>query len=248
MARGTGRPLAALVLSDDERSFLEAQVRRHRVARSLSDRCRMILRCADGLGNKAVAAEIGVHEHTVGKWRRRFHQGPHRGAFGRAPSGTPAEHRGREGGGSDRADAHPRRLRTRRTGRCASMAKEAGLSHTSIWRIWGAFGLQPHRAETFKLSTDPHFVDKVRDIVGLYMPPPDRALVLCCRRKEPDPGARPHPARPADAAGHARAPHPRLQAQRNHLAVRRPSMSPPAPSSASAIAATGHGSSSTSSR
>ena len=72
MARGTGRPLAALVLSDEERSFLEAQVRRHRVARSLSDRCRMILRCADGLGNKAVAAEIGVHEHTVGKWRRRF--------------------------------------------------------------------------------------------------------------------------------------------------------------------------------
>ena len=72
MARGTGRPLAALVLSDEERSFLEAQVRRHRVARSMSDRCRMILRCADGLGNKAVAAEMGVHEHTVGKWRRRF--------------------------------------------------------------------------------------------------------------------------------------------------------------------------------
>ena len=72
MARGTGRRLAALVLSDEERSFLEAQVRRHRVARSMSVRCRMILRCADGLGNKAVAAEMGVHEHTVGKWRRRF--------------------------------------------------------------------------------------------------------------------------------------------------------------------------------
>ena len=64
-----------------------------------------------------------------------------------------------------------------------SMAKEAGLSHTSIWRIWGAFGLQPHRAETFKLSSDPHFVDKVRDIVGLYMSPPDRALVLCVDEK-----------------------------------------------------------------
>ncbi len=72
MVRGTGRPLAALILSDEERSFLEAQVRSHRVARSMSDRCRMILRCADGLGNKAVAAEIGVHARTVGKWRMRF--------------------------------------------------------------------------------------------------------------------------------------------------------------------------------
>ncbi len=72
MARGTGRSLAALVLTDEGRSFLEAQVRRHRVARSISDRCRLILGCADGLGNKAVAAEIGVDEQRVGKWRRRF--------------------------------------------------------------------------------------------------------------------------------------------------------------------------------
>ena len=72
MARGIGRPMAVLVLSDEERSYLERQARRRRVARSISDRCRMILRCADGLTNKAVAAEIGVHEHTVGKWRRRF--------------------------------------------------------------------------------------------------------------------------------------------------------------------------------
>ena len=72
MARGIGRPMAVLVLSDEERSYLERQARRRRVARSLSDRCRMILRCADGLTNKAVAAELGVHEHTVGKWRRRF--------------------------------------------------------------------------------------------------------------------------------------------------------------------------------
>ena len=72
MARRAGRPVAALVLSDEERSYLERQVRRRRVPRSLSDRCRMILRCADGLPSKAVAAELGVHEHTVGKWRRRF--------------------------------------------------------------------------------------------------------------------------------------------------------------------------------
>ena len=72
MPRGMGRPLAALVLHDEERSFLETRVRRRRIARALADRCRMILRCADGVGNKAVAAELGVHEHTVGKWRRRF--------------------------------------------------------------------------------------------------------------------------------------------------------------------------------
>ena len=72
MARGIGRPMAVLVLNNEERPYLERQVRRRRVARSLSDRCRMILRCADGLTNKAVAIELGVHEHTIGKWRRRF--------------------------------------------------------------------------------------------------------------------------------------------------------------------------------
>ena len=84
MARGTGQPMASLVvLSDEERSYLERQARRRRVARSISDRCRMILSCADALTNKAVAAELGVHEHTVGKWRRRFPvQGAHRGAVG----------------------------------------------------------------------------------------------------------------------------------------------------------------------
>ncbi len=183
MARGTGRPLAALVLSDEERSFLEAQVRRHRVARSMSDRCRMILRCADGLGNKAVAAEIGVHEHTVGKWRRRFVKARLDGL-----SDAPRPGRPRTIEDEKVAEVIERTLTARPADAThwslRSMAKEAGLSHTSIWRIWGAFGLQPHRAETFKLSSDPHFVDKVRDIVGLYMSPPDRALVLCVDESE----------------------------------------------------------------
>ena len=182
MGRGTGRPLAALVLSDEERSFLEAQVRRHRVARSLSDRCRMILRCADGLGNKAVAAELGMHEHTVGKWRRRFVKNRIEGLSDEPRPGRPRSIADEKVAEviertltSTPADATHWSLR--------SMAKEAGLSHTSIWRLWGAFGLQPHRAETFKLSADPHFVDKVRDIVGLYLSPPDRALVLCVDEK-----------------------------------------------------------------
>ena len=182
MARGTGRPLAGLILSDEERLFLEAQVRRHRVARSLSDRCRMILRCADGLGNKAVAAEIGVHEHTVGKWRRRFVKDRIEGL-----SDEPRPGRPRTIEDEKVAQVIERTLTSRPADAThwslRSMAKEAGLSHTSIWRIWGAFGLRPHRAETFKLSSDPHFVEKVRDIIGLYMSPPDRALVLCVDEK-----------------------------------------------------------------
>ena len=182
MARGTGRPLAALVLSDEERSLLEAQVRRHRVARSMSDRCRMILRCADGLGDKAVAAEIGVHQHTVGKWRRRFVKERIEGL-----SDAPRPGRPRTIEDAKVAEVIERTLTSTPVDAThwslRSMAKEAGLSHTTIWRIWGAFGLQPHRAETVKLCSDPYFVDKVRDIVGLYMSPPDRALVLCVDEK-----------------------------------------------------------------
>lgn len=177
-----GRPVAALVLSAEERAYLERQVRRHRVARSLSERCRIILRCADGLSSKAVGAELGVHEHTVGKWRRRFLKDRIDGLYDEARPGRPRtidddqvaaviEHTL----ATTPADATHWSIR--------SMAKQTGLSHTTIRRIWTAFGLQPHRSETFKLSTDPLFVDKVRDIVGLYLSPPDRALVLCVDEK-----------------------------------------------------------------
>ena len=182
MARGTGRPMAVLVLSDEERSYLERQARRRRVARSISDRCRMILRCADGLTNKAVAAELGVHEHTVGKWRRRFLKERIEGLSDEPRPGRPRTLTDDQVAkvvertlSATPADATHWSLR--------SMAEESGLSHTTIWRIWGAFGLQPHRSETFKLSSDPHFVDKVRDIVGLYLSAPDRALVLCVDEK-----------------------------------------------------------------
>ena len=182
MARGTGRPMAVLVLSDEERSYLERQARRRRVARSISDRCRMILRCADGLTNKAVAAELGVHEHTVGKWRRRFLKERIEGLSDEPRPGRPRTLTDDQVAkvvertlSATPADATHWSLR--------SMAEESGLSHTTIWRIWGAFGLQPHRSETFKLSSDPHFVDKVRDVVGLYLSPPDRALVLCVDEK-----------------------------------------------------------------
>ena len=149
---------------------------------SLSDRCRMILRCADGLTNKAVAIELGVHEHTVGKWRRRFLKERIEGL-----SDEPRPGRPRTLSDEKVAAVIERTLETTPADAThwslRSMARESGLSHTTVRRIWAAFSVQPHRAETFKLSGDPHFVDKVRDIVGLYLSPPDRALVLCVDEK-----------------------------------------------------------------
>ena len=182
MGRGGGRPVATLVLSEEERAYLERQVRRHRIARSLAERCRMILRCAEGLPNKVVAAQLGVHEHTVGKWRRRFVKDRVAGLGDEPRPGRP-----RTIADEEVARVIERTLTARPAAAThwslRSMAKASGLSHTTIRRIWTAFGLQPHRSETFQLSGDPLFVEKVRDIIGLYLSPPDRAVVLCVDEK-----------------------------------------------------------------
>jgi len=177
-----GRQADAVLLSEGDRSFLESQIRRHKAPRSLSDRCRMILLCAEGLQSKEVAERLGVHEHTVGKWRRRFVQDGLEGLTDEYRAGRP-----RTVSDAQVAQVIERTLNT--TPKDAthwsirSMAATSGLSHTTIRRIWSAFGLQPHRSETFKLSSDPLFVDKVQDIVGLYMAPPSRAIVLCVDEK-----------------------------------------------------------------
>ena len=177
MATSTGRPIAPLALSAGEQTYLERQVRRHRVARSMSERCRIILRCAKGVPSKVVAAELGVHEHTVGKWRRRFLKDRVEGLLDEARPGRP-----RTIDDDQIAAVIERTLRSTPVDAThwsiRSMAGVTGFSHTTIRRIWTAFGLQPHRSQTFKLSSDPLFVDKVRDIVGLYLSPPNRALVL----------------------------------------------------------------------
>src|SRR5690606_33208922 len=163
-----GRLADAVVLSAEERAFLDAQVRRHKAPRSLSDRCRMILLCADGLQSKEVAERLGVHEHTVGKWRRRF--------VADRIEGLTDEHR-------------PGRPRTVSDAQVAQVIERTlnttprDATHCTIRRIGRALGLAPHRSETFKLSSDPLFVDKVQDIVGLYMSPPSRAVVLCVDEK-----------------------------------------------------------------
>src|ERR1700745_2097225 len=146
-----GRPIAPLVLSAQERAYLERQVRRHRVARSLSERCRVILRCADGLSSKEVAAKLGLHEHTVGKWRRRFLRDRCDGLLDEARPGRP-----RTIDDDQVAAVIERTLRTTPVNAThwsiRSMAAETGFSHTTIRRMWAAFGVQPHRSQTFNSS------------------------------------------------------------------------------------------------
>src|SRR3954447_14000094 len=141
MANARGRPKAPLILSPDERLYLERQVRRRRVARSLSERCRIVLRCADGIQSKVVAAELGVHEHTVGKWRRRFLKDRVEGLLDEARPGRP-----RTIDDDQVAAVIERTLRSRPADAThwsiRSMAGATGFSHTTIRRIWTAFGLQ----------------------------------------------------------------------------------------------------------
>src|SRR4029077_10309201 len=181
-ALARGRPVAPLELSAQERAYLERQVRRQRVARSLSERCRVVLRCADGLPSKSVGCELAPPEHTVGKWRRRFLKDRCDGLLDEARPGRP-----RTIDDDQVAAVIERTWRTRPADAThwsiRSMAAETGFSHTTIRRMWAAFGLQPHRSQTFKLSSDPLFVDKVRDIVALSLPPPNRALVLSIDEK-----------------------------------------------------------------
>ena len=168
-----------VVLSDEEREFLEAHVRRHKAPRSLSGRCRIVPLCAEGLRSREVAKRTGVHEHTVGKWRRRF-------AEKRIEDLSDEHHPGRPRTVTD-DKVVGRTLNTmpKDATHCSvrSMAERTDVPRTTVHRTWSAFSLKPHRSETCKLSTDPLFVDKVQDIDGLCMAPPDRAVVLCVDEK-----------------------------------------------------------------
>src|SRR5919202_2101687 len=154
----------------------------YRVPTALDLSARIVLQAAAGLTNTAIAAELGVAKHTVGKWRERFARQRADGLLDEPRSGAP-----RRIGDEQIAALVDRTLSERPKGAThwslRTMAKASGLSATTVGRAWRAFGLQPHRAETFKLSTDPLFAEKVRDIVGLYLAPPDRALVLCVDEK-----------------------------------------------------------------
>jgi transposase len=176
-------PIAVeIVLSDEERGQLESWSRRRSSAQALAERSRIVLAAAEGLKNTEIADRLGVHRQSVTKWRNRF-----------------AEHR-LDGLVDEPRPGRPRTLTDEKVDEVIartlesspqdathwstrSMAKETGLTQTAVSQIWRAFGLQPHRQDSWKLSKDPLFVEKVRDIVGLYLNPPERAVVLCVDEK-----------------------------------------------------------------
>lgn len=177
-----GRPMAELVLSEDERATLLRWSRRAKSSQVLAQRCRIVLGCADGKTNRQVADELGIWPQTVGKWRRRFLERRMEGLVDEPRPGAPRKIT------DDRVEevvvaTLERSPKDATHWSRASMAAESGLSKSSVGRIWKAFGLKPHQVDTFKLSNDPQFIDKVRDVVGLYLDPPERALVLCVDEK-----------------------------------------------------------------
>jgi transposase len=174
--------VAEVVLTEEDRATLVRWSRRAKSSQALAQRCRIVLGCADGKSNQQIAAELGIWPQTVGKWRRRF--------VGRGMDGLADEPR--PGAPHTITDEQVEQvLVATLEGQPAdathwsraSMAAQSGLSRSTIGRIWKAFGLKPHQVDTFKISNDPQFVAKVRDVVGLYLDPPEKALVLCVDEK-----------------------------------------------------------------
>jgi transposase len=171
-----------LELSDDERATLERWAKRPKSEQSLAVRCRIVLACADGLGNTEVAGRLKVHPATVSKWRRRFVESRLEGLHDEPRPGAP-----RKFGDDDIEALVVKTLTDKPVGAThwssRDMAKATGMSQPTVARVWRAFGLKPWATDTFKLSEDPLFIEKVRDVVGLYMDPPDHAVVCCVDEK-----------------------------------------------------------------
>jgi transposase len=176
------RKPSVITLSTEEREVLGRRVRRRTIARADAQRAEIVLRAADGLSNSEIARALGVTRPTVRTWRERFAEHRLAGLSDEPRCGAPRQI------DDDRIEEIVvRTLETKPTDAThwstRDMARASGVSASSVHRIWRAFSLQPHRSETFKLSTDPQFVEKVRDIVGLYLDPPDKALVICVDEK-----------------------------------------------------------------
>ncbi len=177
-----GRPLAPLSLSPAEREQLVALTRSRSMPHALVTRAQIVLLAADGVSNTIIAEQLRLSKPTVGQWRQRYLRQRVQGLYDELRPGGPRAIR-------DEQIAHLLRRTLKTTPRggthwsCRTLAAETRLSKSTVHRVWTAFGLQPHRQKHFQLSTDPFFVEKVRDLVGLYLHPPDKAMVLCVDEK-----------------------------------------------------------------
>jgi transposase len=183
MGDGRGPKLAPLELTAEEREALQGLARRPKTAQALAVRARIVLACAEGLSNSEVSRRLGVSLPTVGKWRKRFVADRVDGLRDEPRPGAP-----RKIGDAQVEAVITKTLEERPSDEDShwstrSMAKAVGLNQTAVSRIWRAFGLKPHQVDSWKLSTDPLFIDKVRDIVGLYLDPPEAAMVLAVDEK-----------------------------------------------------------------
>ena len=177
-----GRPSTPLELSASDREQLQSMAQSRSLPHGLVRRAEIVLLAAEGWPHEAVAGAVGVSRVTVGKWRRRFLDRGLNGLHDEPRPGAP-----RSITDEQVAEVIYRTLKTKPKDQTQwsvrSMGAETGLTKDAVHRIWRTYGLQPHRHKHFKLSTDPFFVDKVRDIVGLYLHPPEHALVLCVDEK-----------------------------------------------------------------
>jgi len=178
----SGRPTKPLNLTAEEREKLTTLARRPKSSQAMAMRGRIVLGCANGISNTEVAKKLGITPATVCKWRERFRVQRLEGLLDEPRPGAP-----RTISDAQIEDVVTRTWETMPANSThwstRLMAAQTGLTQNAIVRIWRAFGLQPHRVENFKFSKDPQFIEKVRDIVGLYMNPPDRAIVLCVDEK-----------------------------------------------------------------
>lgn len=182
MRRGPKNRYEPITLTTEENNRLLEWTRRQKTSQALALRARIVLACQQDRANREIGRELRVTAQTVGKWRARFEKLRLEGLLDEPRPGAP---RTISDAQVERVIAKTLHEKPREATHWSSrlMARSTGLSQSAVVRIWRAFGLQPHRAETFKLSTDPLFIEKVRDIVGLYLNPPDRALVLCVDEK-----------------------------------------------------------------
>jgi transposase len=178
----TGRPKKSIEITDEDREKLRTMALRPKSSQAMAMRAKIVLGCGRGLSNSDLAGQLHITAATVGKWRERFRRLGMEGLLDEPRVGAPRKITDRQ-----IEDVVRRTLETMPANSThwstRLMAQKTGLSQNAIVRIWHAFGLQPHRVENFKFSKDPQFIEKVRDIVGLYLNPPDRAIVLCVDEK-----------------------------------------------------------------